>query len=89
MPDHTNEQPPPVNLPLSNDETAILPVRIGTAIAIVATIGLALTQPLLPSEVTGVWWFGVGLIASASGVIGLVFLHWRAGRILRRRSANS
>jgi hypothetical protein len=55
---------------VTNDETAILPVQIGTGIAIV---------------VTGIWWFGVGLIASLSGIFGLVFLHWRAGRIQRKR----
>jgi Na+/melibiose symporter-like transporter len=66
---------------VTNDESAILPVRIGTTIAIIATIVLGFTQPLLPSESEGVWWFGVGVIASVSGIIGLFFLHWRVGRM--------
>jgi hypothetical protein len=70
---------------VTNDETAILPARIGTGIAIVITIVLAFTQPLLPTDLSGIWWFGVGLIASLSGIFGLVFLHWRAGRIQRKR----
>ena len=70
---------------VTNDESAILPVRIGTAIAIISTIVLGFTQPLLPSDSDGVWWCGVGLIASLSGVIGLFFLHWRVGRIRRKR----
>lgn len=65
---------------MTNDESAILPVRIGTAVAIIATLAAALTQPISPSDVDGVWWFGAGLVASISGVLGLVFLHRRAQR---------
>jgi hypothetical protein len=67
----------------SNDDTAILPVRIGTAIAIAFTIYTAFTQPISPTAATGVWWFGVSLIASISGVLGLIFLQWRKNRITR------
>ncbi|MCF8531234.1 MAG: hypothetical protein K9G69_08100 [Candidatus Nanopelagicales bacterium] len=65
---------------MTNDESAILPVRIGTAVAIIATLVAALTQPISPADVDGVWWFGAGLVASISGVLGLVFLHRRAQR---------
>jgi hypothetical protein len=65
----------------SNDDTAILPVRVGTVIAIALTIFTAFTQPISPSGVDGVWWFGAALIASLSGVLGLVFLQWRKKRI--------
>jgi hypothetical protein len=71
----------------ASDSNAILPVRIGTAIAIIATTVIAFIEPIFPTEVTGnstgtaVWWFGVGLIASVSGVLGLVFLRHRARRL--------
>lgn len=78
----------PVNH-MSQDESGFLPVAIGTVIAIVATIVLGFTQPLAPGDVnvsedpTGIWWFGVGLIASVSGIIGTIFLYWRAQRLTR------
>jgi len=75
----------------ASDSNAILPVRIGTAIAIIATVILGFIGPLLPGEVTqsssqgsfgiDVWWFGVGLVASISGIVGLLFLHRRASRL--------
>jgi hypothetical protein len=81
----------------ASDSNAILPVRIGTAIAIIATVILGFIGPILPSDVTqalsqgspgspgspsiDVWWFGVGLVASISGILGLVFLHRRASRL--------
>lgn len=78
-PDHVTNALPEIN----NDSTAILPVRIGTGIAIVSLIYCALTQPISPSEVDGVWWFGAALIASISGVLGLFFLQWRKKRMLQ------
>jgi hypothetical protein len=71
----------------ASDSNAILPVRIGTALAIIATTVVAFIEPIFPTDVTGsstgasVWWFGVGLIASASGVVGLLFLQRRTRRI--------
>jgi hypothetical protein len=68
----------------SNDATAILPVRIGTAIAIIFTLVNVFTNPLNPNQAFNsgeVWWFGVGLFASLSGILGLVFLHWRARKM--------
>ena len=78
----------------ASDSNAILPVRIGTAIAIIATVILGFIGPILPSDVTqtssqgslgspgtDVWWFGVGLVASISGILGLLFLHRRASRL--------
>lgn len=79
---------------INSDSTAILPVRIGTGIALIALLYCAITQPISPNEVSevsevsegtgGIWWFGVALIASISGVIGLFFLQWRKNRMLRR-----
>ena len=75
----------------ASDSNAILPVRIGTTIAIIATVILGFIGPILPSDVTqnssqgspgtDVWWFGVGLVASISGILGLLFLHRRASRL--------
>lgn len=71
----------------ASDSNAILPVRIGTVIAIVSTVVIAFFEPISPAEITGssssptVWWFGVGLIASVTGVLGLLFLHNRARRL--------
>ena len=78
----------------ASDSNAILPVRIGTAIAIIATVILGFIGPILPSDVTqtssqgslgspgtDVWWFGVGLVASISGILGLLFLHRRASSL--------
>lgn len=71
----------------ASDSNAILPVRIGTAIAIIATTIIAFIEPIFPADMTGssssttVWWFGVGLIASVSGVVGLLFLQRRNRRL--------
>ena len=66
-----------------SDSNAILPVRIGTAIAILATVVAGFVGSLTPSSAGGspVWWFGAGIIASASGLLGLVFLHRRARKL--------
>ena len=79
-PDHVSDAHPEIN----SDSTAILPVRVGTGIAVVSLIYCSVTQPISPSDAEGVWWFGVALIASISGVLGLVFLEWRKNRMLRR-----
>lgn len=71
----------------ASDSNAILPVRIGTAIAIIATVIIGFIEPVFPQDVTqgasgtNVWWFGVGLVASLSGIFGLLFLHRRAARL--------
>jgi len=71
----------------ASDSNAILPVQVGTAIAILATVITGLIGfmgPILPGDLADsssgvqVWWFGVGLFASLSGVLGLVFLKRRA-----------
>jgi hypothetical protein len=71
----------------ASDSNAILPVRVGTAIAIVATVVAGFIGPISPSDLgsnvsgVNVWWFGAGLFASLSGIIGSVFLQ-RRGRKL-------
>jgi hypothetical protein len=71
----------------ASDFNAILPVRIGTVIAIISTAVIAFIEPISPAGIAGsssgitVWWFGVGLIASVTGVLGLAFLHRRNRRI--------
>gem|GEM_PF-296473 len=75
----------------ASDSNAILPVRIGTAIAILATAIAGFTGPISPGELVGgstgpqVWWFGAGICASLMGIVGLVFLRRRA----RQREINS
>jgi hypothetical protein len=71
----------------ASDSNAILPVRIGTVIAIISTAVIAFIEPISPAGITGsssgitVWWFGVGLIASVSGILGLIFLERRSRRL--------
>ena len=71
----------------ASDSNAILPVRIGTVIAIIATVIIGFIGPIFPSDVASgspdilVWWFGVGLFASVSGLVGLFFLHRRSIRL--------
>ena len=67
----------------ASDLNAILPVRIGTGLAIVATVIAGVTGPISPSELTNgeVWWFGAALIASVSGGLGLLFLQRRASTL--------
>ena len=71
----------------ASDSNAILPVRIGTVIAIISTTVVAFIEPISPAAITEnssgitVWWFGVGMIASVTGVLGLAFLHRRNRRI--------
>ena len=64
----------------ASDSNAILPVRIGTGLAIVAMVIAGVIGPISPSELTNseVWWFGAALIASISGGLGLLFLQRRA-----------
>ena len=64
----------------ASDSNAILPVRIGTGLAILATVIAGVIGPISPSELTNseVWWFGAALIASISGGLGLLFLQRRA-----------
>ena len=64
----------------ASDSNAILPVRIGTGLAIVAMVIAGVIGPISPSELTNgeVWWFGTALIASVSGGLGLLFLQRRA-----------
>ena len=64
----------------ASDSNAILPVRIGTGLAIVAMVIAGVIGPISPSELTNgeVWWFGAALIASVSGGLGLLFLQRRA-----------
>ncbi len=66
-----------------SDSNAIAPVRMGTAIAILATVITGFIGPISPSDLGSgeVWWFGAGLFASLSGVVGLVFLHRRARKL--------
>ncbi len=67
----------------ASDTNAILPVRIGTGLGILATVIAGFIGPISPSSLVSgeVWWFGVGFFASVSGVIGLMFLHRRARRL--------
>ena len=67
----------------ASDSNAILPVRIGTGLAILATVIAGVVGPISPSELISgeVWWFGAAMVASVSGGLGLLFLQRRALRI--------
>lgn len=67
----------------SSDETALLPVSLGTAVWLVALVAVALTIGVAPID-GQVWWFAVTVIGSLSGVFGLVFLRWRRSRLRAR-----
>ncbi|MDE1046627.1 MAG: hypothetical protein OR995_04165 [Candidatus Nanopelagicales bacterium] len=68
----------------ASDSNAILPVRIGTGLAILATVIAGVIGPMSPNELINgeVWWFGAAMVASVSGGLGLLFLQRRA-RALR------
>lgn len=68
----------------TSDETALLPVSLGTAVWIVALVAVALTVGVTPVD-GQVWWFAVTVIGSLSGLFGLVFLRWRRSRMRARR----
>lgn len=66
----------------ASDQTAIPAVLVGTAAWLVALVVVGLSiGATVPEE--GVWWWGVCLVGSASGLIGLVFLRWRRARLMK------
>lgn len=66
-----------------SDHTAIPAVLLGTAVWLIALAIITLVDGVdAPSS--GVWWWGVCLVGSLSGLIGLVFLRWRRSRLIRR-----
>ena len=70
-----------------SDHTAIPAVLVGTGVWLVAlAIVTSVDGVDIPSS--GVWWWGVCLVGSASGLIGLVFLRWRRSRMIRRGLIN-
>jgi integral membrane sensor domain MASE1 len=62
-----------------SDETAILPVAIGTSAWLVVLVVLILMRGTLEQNGT-TWWIGAAFIGLLSGSIGLLFLRWRAKR---------
>jgi hypothetical protein len=66
----------------TSDQTAIPAVLIGTGAWLVALVVVSLTMGVT-APTSGVWWWGVCLVGSASGLIGLVFLRWRRLRLIR------
>lgn len=64
----------------TSDETALLPVSLGTGVWIVALVTVGLTVGVAPVE-GQVWWFAVTVIGTLSGAFGLVFLRWRRQRV--------
>ena len=70
-----------------SDRTAIPAALVGTGVWIIALIAVTfIIGPQIPDD--GVWWWGVCLIGTISGVIGLVFLRWRRARMLRSALSN-
>lgn len=66
----------------NGDATAIPAVIVGTSIWFVALLTVSITSGTgIPDS--GVWWWGVCCVGSASGVIGLAFLYWRRARMIR------
>lgn len=70
-----------------SDRTAIPAVLVGTGVWIIALITVTFTVGIEVPE-AGVWWWGVCLIGTVSGVLGLVFLRWRRARMLRSELLN-
>lgn len=65
-----------------SDQTALPAVVIGTGVWLIALIAVSVTAGVrVPAD--GVWWWGVCLLGSISGLIGLVFLRWRRSRLLK------
>lgn len=70
-----------------SDHTAIPAVLLGTAVWLIALAIITLVDGVdAPSS--GVWWWGVCLVGSVSGLIGLVFLRWRRSRLIQRGLIN-
>ncbi len=69
---------------ITNDESALLPVALGTAVWLIALVAVTLLGDIAPVE-GQVWWFAVTVIGSLSGLIGLLFLRWRVRRMRQRR----
>ncbi|MEY2990525.1 MAG: DUF2530 domain-containing protein [Candidatus Nanopelagicales bacterium] len=70
-----------------SDRTAIPAALVGTMAWIIALVAVTfIIGPQIPDA--GVWWWGVCLIGTISGVIGLVFLWWRRTRMLRSELSN-
>lgn len=66
-----------------SDHTAIPAVLLGTAVWLIALAIITLVDGV-DAPASGVWWWGVCLVGSLSGLIGLVFLRWRRSRLIRR-----
>lgn len=66
------------------DHTAIPAVMFGTGLWFVALLTLTITLGA-DAPANGVWWWGVCLVGSVSGLIGLVFLRWRRSRLIRSK----
>ena len=67
------------------DADALLPVTVGTGIWLVILIGLLLRRPSVEDSGHG-WWIGVAAVGFGLGLMGIVFLRWRRGRMDRRAS---
>lgn len=67
----------------SSDTTALPAVLIGTLVWLTALVVVGIREPLAPPE-DGVWWWGVTLVGTASGLIGLPFLVRRRARLAAR-----
>jgi len=67
----------------SSDTTALPAVAIGTLLWLTALVVIGIREPLAPPE-NGVWWWGVTLVGTASGLIGLPFLVRRRARLTAR-----
>jgi hypothetical protein len=64
-----------------SDQTAIPAVLVGTAVWLVVLVVLTIAVGI-DAPTTGVWWWGVSVVGSVSGLIGLVFLRWRRSRLI-------
>jgi LPXTG-motif cell wall-anchored protein len=62
-----------------SDADAILPVSIGTALWLLALVGLIIAKPAL-DDADATWWIGVAAVGLLSGIGGIVFLRWRKRR---------
>jgi len=83
VPSHRRGALPSCAMRPSSDTTALPAVAIGTLLWLTALVVVGIREPLAPPD-DGVWWWGVTLVGTASGLIGLPFLVRRRARLAAR-----
>lgn len=66
-----------------SDATVLLPMVLGTLVWLVILVMLLAQRTSLDTAGNG-WWIQVAIVGVVTGVIALIFLGWRAGRLRSR-----